>query len=49
MDKLAYVHERMESGMGHAINGIEREVTRVDEAVVEHTTLMRRFKVTLRT
>jgi len=40
MDKLAYVHERMERDMGTAMNGIEQEVTRVDEAVVEHTTLI---------
>ena len=40
MDELAYVHERMETGLGMAMNGIEREVTRVDEAVVEHTTLI---------
>jgi len=40
MDKLAYVHERTETGLGMAMNGIEREVMRVDEAVVEHTTLI---------
>jgi len=40
MDELAYVHERTETGLGMAINRIEREVTRVDEAVVEHTTLI---------
>jgi len=40
MDELAYVHERTEAGMGRAMNGIEREVTRVDEAVVEHTMLI---------
>jgi len=40
MDKLAYVHERTETGLGMAMNGIEREVTRVDKAVVEHTTLI---------
>jgi len=40
MDELAYVHERTESGMGRAMNGIEREVARVDKAVVEHTTLI---------
>ena len=40
IDELAYVYERTERGMGQAMNGIEREVTRVDEAVVEHTTLI---------
>ena len=29
-----------ESGMGRAMNGIKQEVTRVDEAVVEHTMLI---------
>jgi len=40
MDELVYVHEWTETGLGMAMNGIEREVTRVDEAVVEHTTLI---------
>jgi len=40
MDELAYVHERTETGMGMAMNGVEREVTRVEETVVEHTTLI---------
>ena len=40
MDELAYIHERTETGMGMAMNRIEREVTRVDEAVVEHTMLI---------
>jgi len=40
MDKLAYVHERMEAGMGTAMNGIEREVTRVEDRVSEHKTLI---------
>jgi len=40
MDELAYVHERMEAGMGTAMNGIEREVTRVEDRVSEHETLI---------
>ena len=40
MDKLAYVHERTETGLGMAMNGIEREVTRVEETVIEHSTLI---------
>jgi len=40
MDKLAYVHERTETGLGMAMNGIEREVTRVEETVIEHTMLI---------
>jgi len=40
MDELAYVHERMETGLGMAMNGIEREVTRVEEMVTEHLTLI---------
>jgi len=40
MDELAYIHEHSEVGLGRAMNGIEWEVTRVDEAVVEHTTLI---------
>jgi len=40
MDELAYVHERTEIGMGMAMNRIEREVTRVEEMVVEHSTLI---------
>jgi len=40
MDELAYVHERMETGLGMAMNGIEREVTRVEETVNEHSTLI---------
>jgi len=41
MDELAYVHERMEVGMGTAMNGIEREVTRVEDRVSEHETLIK--------
>jgi len=41
MDKLAYVHERTETGMGTAMNGIEREVTRVEDRVSEHETLIK--------
>jgi len=40
MDKLAYVHERTETGMGTAMNGIEWEVTRVEDWVSEHETLI---------
>ena len=40
MDELAYVHERGETGMGMAMNGIEREVTRVEDRVSEHETLI---------
>ena len=40
LNEVAYVNGQTESGMGRAMNGIEREVTRVDEAVVEHTTLI---------
>jgi len=40
MDELAYVHERTETGLGMAMNGIEWEATRVEETVVEHTTLI---------
>jgi len=40
MDELAYVHERTEAGMGMAMNGIEREVTRVEDRVSEHETLI---------
>jgi len=40
MDEIAYVHERTEAGMGTAINGIEREVTRVEDRVSEHETLI---------
>jgi len=40
LDKVAYVNGQTESGMGRAMNRIEREVERVDEAVVEHTTLI---------
>jgi len=40
IDELAYVHERMETGLGMAMNGIEREVTRVEETVNEHSTLI---------
>jgi len=40
MDELAYVHERTETGMGQAMTGIEREVTRVEDRVSEHETLI---------
>jgi len=40
MDKLAYVHERGETGMGVATTDIEREVTRVEDRVSEHETLI---------
>jgi len=40
MDELAYVHEQTKAGMGMAMNGVEREVTRVEETVVEHTMLI---------
>jgi len=40
MDELAYVHERTETGLGMAMNGIEREVTRVEETVNEHSMLI---------
>jgi len=40
MDEVAYVHERTEKGMGTAMNGIEREVTRVEDRVSEHETLI---------
>jgi len=40
MDELAYIHERGETGMGMAMNGIEREVTRVEDQVSEHETLI---------
>jgi len=40
MDELAYVHERTETSLGMAMNGIEREVTRVEDRVSEHETLI---------
>jgi len=40
MDKLAFVHERTETGLGMAMTGIEREVTRVEDRVSEHETLI---------
>jgi len=40
MDELAYVHERTETGLGQAMTGIEREVTRVEDRVSEHETLI---------
>ena len=40
MDELAYVHKQGETGMGMAMNGIEREVTRVEDRVSEHETLI---------
>jgi len=40
LDEVAYVNGQTESGMGWAMNGIEQEVERVDEVVVEHATLI---------
>ena len=40
MDELAYVHERTETGLGMAMNRIEREATRVEGMVDEHSTLI---------
>jgi len=40
MDELAFVHERTETGLGMAMTGIEREVTRVEDRVSEHETLI---------
>ena len=40
LDEIAYVNRCTESGMGMAMNGIEWEVDQVDEAVIEHTTLV---------
>ena len=40
MDELAYVHEQGEMGMGMAMNGIKREVMRVEGTVDEHSTLI---------
>ena len=40
LNEVAYVNGQTESGMGRAMNRIEREVERVDEVVVEHTTLI---------
>jgi len=40
MDELAYIHEWTETGLGMAMNGIEREATRVEETVDEHLTLI---------
>jgi len=40
MDELVYVHERTETGLGQAMNSIEREVTRVEDRVSEHETLI---------
>jgi len=40
MDELAYVHERTETGLGMAMNGMEREAMRVEEKVDEHLTLI---------
>jgi len=40
MDELAYVHERTETGLGMAMNGIEQEAMRVEETVDEHSTLI---------
>jgi len=41
MDELAFVHERTETGLGQAMTGIEREVTRVEDRVSEHETLIK--------
>jgi len=40
MNELAYVHERTETGLGMAMTGIEQEVTRVEDRVSEHETLI---------
>jgi len=40
MDELAFVHEQTETGLGQAMTGIEREVTRVEDRVSEHETLI---------
>jgi len=40
LDEIAYVNGHTESGMGRAMTRIEQEVDRVDEAVIEHTTLV---------
>jgi len=40
MDEIAYVHERTETGLGMAMNGIEWEATRVEGMVDEHSTLI---------
>jgi len=40
MDELAFVYERTEMGLGMAMTGIEREVTRVEDRVSEHETLI---------
>jgi len=40
LDEVSYVNGQTESGMGQAMNRIKQEVERVDEAVVEHTTLI---------
>jgi len=40
MDELAYVHERTEVGMGTVMNGVKREMTRVEDRVSEHETLI---------
>ena len=39
-DELAYVNRQTKLGMWRAMTGIEREVTRVDEVVTEHMTLI---------
>ena len=35
LDEIAYVNGRTKSGMGRAMNGIEREVDQVDEVVID--------------
>jgi len=40
LDEVAYVNGQTALGMGRVMNRIEREVERVDEVVVEHTTLV---------
>ena len=40
LDEVAYVNGQTASGLGQGMVQIEREVERVDEAVVEHTTLI---------
>jgi len=40
LDELAYVNGQTALGFGRGIVQVEREIERVDEAVVEHTTLI---------
>ena len=40
LDEVAYINRQTASGLGRGMMEIEREVEQVDEAVVEHTTLV---------